>query len=93
MKKIILMRGASLNLLFLLGTVFFIFSFSLVFGRGSKEKKFDPKKINIDEIRSDQQFAETIPEYRLLFTGIFEKDREITFREIVMAYSDYPVAV
>jgi len=89
MKKIILVRGASLNPLLLMVTVFFIFSFSLVFGRGSKEKEFDPKKINIDEIRSDQQFAETIPEYRLRFTGIVEKDREITFREIVTAYSDY----
>jgi hypothetical protein len=65
----------------------------IILMRGSKEKEFDPKKINIDEIRSDQQFAETIPEYRLLFTGIVEKDREITFREIVMAYSDYPVVV
>lgn len=53
MKKIILIRDVSLNPLFLLVIVFFIFSFSLVFGRGSREKEFDPKKINIEEIRID----------------------------------------
>ncbi len=50
---------------------------------------FIPSEINIDEIDSDLEFAERIPEYKILFNGLIEEDYEITFREIIEKYGDY----
>ena len=49
---------------------------------------FDPEEINIDEIKSDAEFAGKIPEYRMFFSGLIEKDASITFLEIAQKYKD-----
>jgi len=55
---------------------------------GSGKGSFNPKKINIDKIESDQEFAEAIPEYSIRFTGSIDRQKEITFQEIVSSFSD-----
>lgn len=57
-------------------------------GRSSVEELFIPEDINIDEIESDREFAQTIPEYRILFTGLLEEELDITFYDILDRYGD-----
>lgn len=55
--------------------------------RGGGET-FIPEEINIDEIKNDKDFAQAIPEYRILFTGLLEEDLDITFNDILDRYGD-----
>jgi len=55
---------------------------------GSGDKEFDPKKINVDKIQNDKEFAEAIPEYEISFTGLLDRKKEITFKEIVTVHSE-----
>jgi DMSO/TMAO reductase YedYZ molybdopterin-dependent catalytic subunit len=49
---------------------------------------FDPSEINVDEITNDLEFAEAIPEYDILFTGLVENEQDISFFDIATYYQD-----
>lgn len=52
------------------------------------QEAFLPQDINVDDIESDLEFAETLPEYLLVFTGLIDGDWEITFYDIVDIYGE-----
>ena len=56
--------------------------------KSAGEGAFIPEDINLDEIKDDFEFAETIPEYKILFTGLLEEDLSITFSDILGRYKD-----
>jgi DMSO/TMAO reductase YedYZ molybdopterin-dependent catalytic subunit len=53
-----------------------------------REESFIPEEINIDKIKDDKDFAQAIPEYRMLFTGLLEEDLDIAFSGILDRYED-----
>ncbi len=57
-------------------------------GKHTGEELFVPEEINIDEIKDDKDFAQTIPEYKMLFTGLLEEELDITFYDILDRYGD-----
>jgi DMSO/TMAO reductase YedYZ molybdopterin-dependent catalytic subunit len=57
-------------------------------GKRTGEELFVPEEINIDEIKDDKDFAQTIPEYKMLFTGLIEEELDITFYDILDKYGD-----
>jgi DMSO/TMAO reductase YedYZ molybdopterin-dependent catalytic subunit len=57
-------------------------------GKRTGEELFVPEEINIDEIKDDKDFAQTIPEYKMLFTGLIEEELDITFYDILNKYGD-----
>lgn len=56
--------------------------------RQSLTTKFDPSKLNVDLIKNDVEFAKAIPEYKIRFSGLVDKEFNITFLEIVSNYAD-----
>jgi DMSO/TMAO reductase YedYZ molybdopterin-dependent catalytic subunit len=48
--------------------------------------EFNPPDINIDEISSDLEFAQTIPDYNMLFTGLVENELQLSFEELITKY-------
>lgn len=67
---------------------FSYFIFQDMAGKGAGEEFFIPEDINIDEIKSDEEFAQAIPEYRMLFTGLLKEELDITFYDILNRYGD-----
>ena len=65
---------------------FLYFIIKDIAARSDTGETFIPEDINIDEIESDSEFAQTIPEYRILFTGLLDEDLEITFSNILDRY-------
>ncbi len=53
-----------------------------------REQAFDPASIDISQIDSDLEFAETIPEYRILFNGLVEESVELKFTDIIKQYGN-----
>ena len=49
---------------------------------------FNPQTINIDDIESDIDFANSIPEYKILFTGLISRDIESSFADILGSYEN-----
>lgn len=47
--------------------------------------EFVPSEINIDSISNDLEFAKTIPEYRMLFTGFLDNELDISFEDLLTA--------
>jgi len=67
---------------------FSYFIFQNEAGKRTGEELFIPGDINIDEIKDDKDFAQTIPEYSILFTGLLEEELDITFYDILDKYED-----
>lgn len=49
---------------------------------------FNPADINVDLIKDDIEFAASIPEIKMKFTGMLENELEITFLDIVTRFKD-----
>jgi DMSO/TMAO reductase YedYZ molybdopterin-dependent catalytic subunit len=47
----------------------------------------DYRSIDIGSVRSDEELAKLLPEYRIRFTGLLSQERELTFEEIVTEYA------
>jgi len=67
---------------------FSYFIFKNESGKRTGEELFIPEDINIDEIKEDKDFAQTIPEYQILFTGLLEEELDTTFYDIIDRYED-----
>ena len=52
----------------------------------SRVVEFKPPDINIDKISNDLEFARTIPDYRMLFSGLVEKEIQMSFEELITKY-------
>ena len=85
-KKLILILISAVAVAIL--AFFSYFIIKNITGRSFGEESFIPEEINIDEIKDDKDFAQTIPEYRILFTGLLEEDLDITFNDILDRYGD-----
>jgi DMSO/TMAO reductase YedYZ molybdopterin-dependent catalytic subunit len=86
--------AVSLILFFLISLIVF-FSYFIIKNESAKKilnqtttTKFDPTKINIDLIKDDIEFAKTIPEYKIKFSGLIDKEFNITFLELVTNYNN-----
>ncbi len=71
--------------LFLVVLLLFLTSSLALASKGEKELY---NGIDIDKIKSDEEFAALFPDYTLRFTGLVEEEVEITFSEIIGNYSD-----
>jgi DMSO/TMAO reductase YedYZ molybdopterin-dependent catalytic subunit len=69
-------------------TFFSYFIFQNEARKRSGGETFIPEEINIDEIKNDKDFAQAIPEYQILFTGLLEEESDITFNDILDRYGD-----
>jgi len=49
---------------------------------------FDASKINVDLIKDDVEFARAIPEYKMRFSGLTDRQFDLTFLDIVSNYKD-----
>jgi DMSO/TMAO reductase YedYZ molybdopterin-dependent catalytic subunit len=49
--------------------------------------QFNPPDINVDKITSDLEFSQTIPEYKMLFSGLVENQLQMSFEELVTKYT------
>ena len=67
---------------------FSYFIFKNEAGKRTGEELFIPEDINIDEIKDDKDFAQTIPEYQIMFTGLLEEELDTTFYDIIDRYED-----
>lgn len=67
---------------------FSYFIFKNEAGKRAGEELFIPEDINIDEIKDDKDFAQTIPEYQIMFTGLLEEELDTTFYDIIDRYED-----
>ena len=47
---------------------------------------FNPSDINIDKISNDLEFARTIPDYKILFSGLVENEIQMGFEELLTKY-------
>jgi DMSO/TMAO reductase YedYZ molybdopterin-dependent catalytic subunit len=54
----------------------------------SKEEAFDPSKIDIDKVKSDEEFAALLSAYRMRFIGGIKPEMEMSFPEIIRDYRD-----
>jgi DMSO/TMAO reductase YedYZ molybdopterin-dependent catalytic subunit len=52
----------------------------------ARPAEFVPSEINIAEISDDLEFAKTIPQYRMLFTGYLNDELDISFEELLVKY-------
>ncbi|UCB47244.1 MAG: molybdopterin-dependent oxidoreductase [Spirochaetota bacterium] len=68
--------------------IFFTVRENIAQKKAEIESEFDPGSIDIDNIENDLQFAETIPEYKIMISGLVKEDRTISFLDIVKNYSD-----
>jgi DMSO/TMAO reductase YedYZ molybdopterin-dependent catalytic subunit len=85
-KKLILILISTTAIASLAFFSYFIFQNEA--GKRIGEELFIPEEINIDEIKDDKDFAQTIPEYKMLFTGLLEEELDITFYDILDKYED-----
>jgi len=67
---------------------FSYFIFKNEAGKRTGEELFIPEDINIDEIKDDKDFAQTMPEYQMMFTGLLEEELDTTFYDIIDRYED-----
>ena len=67
---------------------YFIFQNEMARRTSLKEAEFTGD-INIEKSDSDLQFAEKLPEYKILFTGLIQEDFEISFDDIIKNYGSY----
>jgi len=67
---------------------FSYFIFKNEAGKRTGEELFIPEDINIDEIKDDKDFAQTIPEYQIMFNGLLEEELDTTFYDIIDRYED-----
>jgi len=84
---------ASIIIFFLASVVFFGYYIiknetSRISAKESATTKFDPSKINVDLIKNDIEFAKVIPEYKMRFSGMIDKEFDLTFLELVSNYAD-----
>lgn len=70
----------------LLGFLLLLLSSSLALA--SKDEKASYRGIDIDRVRSDEEFAALFPDYTLRFTGLLEQDVEIPFSDVIRDYGD-----
>ena len=54
----------------------------------SKNEDTGYKGIDIDKVKTDEEFASLFPDYTLRFTGLLERDEEIPFSAVVAEYGD-----
>lgn len=54
----------------------------------SQSTGFRPEEIDISEIDNDLEFAQSIPEYRIMITGLVSSKKELTLEDIVTDYQD-----
>ncbi|MDZ7837876.1 MAG: molybdopterin-dependent oxidoreductase [Actinomycetota bacterium] len=47
---------------------------------------FNPQDIDISQIETDIQFAQAIPDYKLLFNGLLKDEKELTFSQVIENY-------
>ena len=52
----------------------------------SRVVEFNPPDINIDKISNDLELARTLPEYRMLFSGLVENELQMSFEELIIKY-------
>lgn len=52
----------------------------------SRVVEFNPPDINIDKISNDLEFARTIPDYRISFSGLVENEIQMSFEELLTKY-------
>ena len=52
----------------------------------SRVVEFNPPDINIDKISNDLELARTLPEYRMLFSGLVENELQMSFEELLTKY-------
>lgn len=58
-------------------------------GRSGPREIFVPEDIDISAIKSDIEFARTIPEYEIKFTGLLAEDSVTNFETILAENQDY----
>jgi DMSO/TMAO reductase YedYZ molybdopterin-dependent catalytic subunit len=89
MKKNILV-AVSLTVIVIGIAVFLFFTIrkNITQKKAETDSVFDPETIDVDKIKNDIQFAETIPEYNIMISGLVEKERTISFLDIIRNYSD-----
>jgi len=56
--------------------------------KGNTINGFDASKINVDLIKDDIEFAKAIPEYKMRFSGLTDRQFDLTFLDIVSNYKD-----
>ena len=85
-KKILLVTLLCLVLAGLTG----FFSYYIYKNEASKAAaraaEFNPPDINIDKISHDLEFAQTIPDYKMLFSGLVENEMQLSFEELITKY-------
>ncbi|MHB1253297.1 MAG: molybdopterin-dependent oxidoreductase [Candidatus Humimicrobiaceae bacterium] len=84
----------SLLVLFLVASLVF-FGYYIIKNEYSKRalketgiKGFDPSKINVDLIKDDTEFARAIPEYKMRFSGLTDRQFDLSFLDLVSNYKD-----
>lgn len=84
-----------LTIALVIGSVVIVLGFFLYFIIGSEISKrsaekevFVPEEIDISVIENDLEFAETIPEYEILFTGLLNKELTKNFYDILAENQD-----
>ena len=53
----------------------------------ARPEQFNPPAINVDKISSDLEFAQTIPDYKMLFSGLVENQLQLSFEELITKYN------
>lgn len=86
-KKLILILLFSIIALSVAFFAYYIYT-DQIKNRQPSRQVFNPEEINIDRIKNDLEFAEIIPDYDIFFTGLVEKDVEISFKEIIEKIGD-----
>lgn len=58
---------------------------SLTHASGKRKGKdaFDPTSVNIESVQNDEEFARLLPEYSMRFTGLLDRELEISFSYMV----------
>ena len=84
-----------LTIALVIGSVVIALGFFLYFiieneisNRSVEAEVFIPEEIDISVIESDLEFAETIPEYEILFTGLLNKELTRNFYDILVENQD-----
>ncbi|MCK5566797.1 MAG: molybdopterin-dependent oxidoreductase [Actinomycetia bacterium] len=86
-KKLIIALVAGSAAIVLAFFIYFIIENEMA-KRGTVSEVFEPEDIDISTIGSDLEFAESIPEYEMLFSGLLSEGLTSNFYDILVRYQD-----
>ena len=86
-RKLIIALVAGSAAIALLFFIYFIIENEMA-KRGTVSEVFEPEEIDISAIGSDLEFAESMPEYEILFTGLLSEELTSNFYDILVRNQD-----